>query len=332
MHHCMVDGTAAVQLSNLLLDPSPDGAGDEGGEAWTPAPVPSAAERLVRATIDRAGDAAALALTPARLAAAPQRLPATLARGVRTAAHALLPPAPSSPLNRPGTARRHHVRVTRGLDEIRAVRRRFRVAPNDVLLAACAGALRRYAERRGERPQPLKAMVPADVRSDEDAEGGNRISFVFIELPCQESDAVQRLRAVHAATVARDRLGAAETLDGAFRTLARMPGPVQHALAHAFAHPRLFNVTLSSVPGPAPPRYLRGCRLRSIHTSVPLADRHALSIGVLTVAGNACLGITAEPDTLPDADALAAALDAEFDELLSAAGDGAAGRAARAAS
>ena len=58
-------------------------------------------------------------------------------------------------------------------------------------------------------------------------------------------------------------------------------------MAHAFAHPRLFNLTVSSVPGPAPPRYLRGCRLRSIHTAVPLAARHALSIGVLTVAGNA---------------------------------------------
>jgi hypothetical protein len=158
-------------------------------------------------------------------------------------------------------------------------------------------------------------MVPADVRSSEDAEGGNRISFVFLELPCDEPDPVERLQAVHRATAARERDGAAETLDAAFRTLARTPTPVQHALAHAFAHPRLFNLTVSSVPGPAPPRYLRGRRLRSIHSAVPLAGRHALSIGVLTVAGNACLGITADPATLPDADALAGALDAEFDEL-----------------
>jgi diacylglycerol O-acyltransferase len=317
MHHCMVDGTAAVQLANLLLDTSPYGwREDDGAQAWSPAPPPSAGARLARATVERAGDATALALTPLRLATAPHRLPGLIARGARTAARALLPPAPASPLNRPGSARRHHMRVTRGLDEVRAVRRRFRVAPNYVLLAACAGALRRYAEGRGERPQALKAMVPADVRSSDDAEGGNRISFVFLELPCDEPDPVARLHAVNRATSAREQDGAAETLDAAFAMLARTPPPLQHALAHAFAHPRLFNLTVSSVPGPAPARFLRGCRLRSIHSAVPLAARHALSIGVLTVAGSACLGITADPDTLPDADALAGELDAEFDELL----------------
>ena len=204
----------------------------------------------------------------------------------------MLPPAPGSPLNRQGSSRRHHVRVTRALDEIRSVRRRFRVTPNDVILAACAGALRRFAERRGEQPQTLKAMVPADVRSSADAAAtGNRISFVFVELPCAEPDPVERLRAVNRATAQRRRDGDAEELDGVFRALARTPTPLQHALAHGFAHPRLFNLTVSSVPGPAVPRYLHGCRLREVHSAVPLAARHALSIGVVTVAGNACFGI-----------------------------------------
>jgi diacylglycerol O-acyltransferase / wax synthase len=314
MHHCMVDGTAVVQLGNLLLDPSPDGWRDGSVSDWSPAPAPSPVSRLLRGALERTGDAAALAMEPFRVAASPGRLPATVARGVRTGARMLLPPAPSSPLNRPGSARRHHIRVTRRVDELRAVRKRFGVTPNDVLLAACAGALRRYLDE----PVALKAMVPADVRASDDAETGNRISFVFFELPCDEPDPVTRLRRVHAATSSRGRDGAAETLDAAFRTLALTPGPVQTALAHAFAHPRLFNLTVSSVPGPAVPRYLHGCRLREVHSSVPLAGRHALSIVVVTVAGNACLGVTADPDTLPDADALAGDLDAAFDELLAA--------------
>ena len=63
-------------------------------------------------------------------------------------------------------------------------------------------------------------------------------------------------------------------------------------------------------------RYLRGCRLRTVHSAVPLSAHHALSIGVVTVAGNACFGISSDPATLPDADDLAAYLDAAFDELL----------------
>jgi len=323
MHHCMVDGAAVVELGNLLLDADPGVRSEASREpAWTPAPVPSPGERLARAVVERAGDGASLVLAPVRQAVSPRRLralPGIARRGARTVAQLALPPAPSSPLNRPGSAHRHHVRVTRGLDEVRSVRRRFGVTPNDVLLAACAGALRAFAELRGDVPQPLKAMVPADVRSSRDeAATGNRISFVFITLPCAEPDPVERLKAVNRATAQRRRDGAAEDLDAAFRVLARTPGPLQHALAHGFAHPRLFNLTISSVPGPALPRYLRGCRLREVHSAVPLAGRHALSIGIVTVAGNACFGITADTLALPDADALATALDAAIDELVAA--------------
>ena len=319
MHHCMVDGAAVVELGNLLLDAEPDGWGDASAEpAWSPAPAPSARERFSRAAVERAGDAAALVLAPARLARSPSRLRG-VPRVARTLARTALPPAPRSPLNRRGSASRHHVRITRSLDEIRTVRRRFGVTPNDVMLAVCAGALRRFAERRGERPQSLKAMVPADVRTSEDSDAtGNRISFVFVELPCAEPDPVQRLTAVNRATARRRDDGDAEYLDRVFRVLARTPSSLQHALAHAFAHPRLFNLTVSSVPGPALPRYLRGCRLREVHSAIPLAGRHAVSIGVVTVARNACFSITADAHVLPDAGALAGDLDAALDELLAA--------------
>jgi diacylglycerol O-acyltransferase / wax synthase len=324
MHHCMVDGTAVVELGNLLLDPTPDPEPEgAGGGRWSPAPAPSAGERLARAVVDRATEGAAAALGQLRLARSPRRvlaLPRAARRGARTVAHTLLPPAPSSILNRPGSPRRHHVRVTRSVDELRVVRRRFGVAPNDVVLAACAGALRRFCERAGVAPQRLKAMVPADVRSGDDAAAtGNRISFVFVELPCDEADPVARLRRIHRATAQRRRDGEAEVVDAAFRAIALAPAPITRAVAQAFAHPRLFNLTISSVAGPAVPRYLRGCRLREVHSAVPLADRHAVSIGVVTVARRVCFGIYADAVGLPDADALGADLDAAIDELLAAA-------------
>jgi diacylglycerol O-acyltransferase / wax synthase len=321
MHHCMVDGAAVVELGKLLLDAEPGGWRDaQPGVAWSPAPGPSSGERLARALVERAGDGAALLLAPARLATSPRRLralPGGLAGGARTLAHTVLPPAPRSPLNASGSARRHHVRVARPLGDIRTVRRRFGVTPNDVLLAACAGALRRFALRRGEAPRALKAMVPADVRSSEDAAGtGNRISFLFVPLPCDVPDPVERLAAINRTTTQRRRDGEAEDVDAAFRALARTPPPLQRTLSHAFAHPRLFNLTVSSVPGPAVPRYLRGCRLRHVHSAVPLAGRHAVSIGVVTVAGSACFGVTADAQTLPDADSLGQDLEAAVDELV----------------
>ena len=320
-HHCMVDGVAAMQLTNLLLDRDPEPAEPEDPADWTPRPAPSSRDRLGRAMVDLAGDGAALVLGPLRLAV-PARLlslPGAARGGARMLAHTVLPPAPDSPLNRAGSADRHHVRVTRSQDDLRAVRREFGATPNDVVLAVVAGALRAFQQRRGDPPQALKAMVPADVRAGSDADAGNRISFLFIELPCDEPDPVARLEAVRRATAQRRRDREAEDLDFAFQALARTPRPFQRTLAHAFAHPRLFNLVVSSVPGPAPARYLQGCRLRSIHSAVPLAHRHAVSVGVLMVGGQACFGVLADTATLPDADALAGDLDAAMDELLAAA-------------
>ncbi len=311
-HHCMVDGIAIVELGKLLLDAEP--FEDRGeAEAWEPAPTPSGRERFVRAVYDRAGDGASLVLAPVKLAGSPGRL-----RGVpglaRTLVHTLLPPAPDSLLNCPGSTRRRHVRRTRSLDELRTIRRAFGVSPNDVVLAACAGALREYAG-----PQRLKVMVPADVRGAGDAEGGNRISFVFLELPCDEPDPIARLETIHAATSQRAGDRDAEGLDAAFQALAIAPGPVKQVLAHAFAHPRMSNLTISSVPGPATTRYMAGCKLETVHSAVPLSERHALSIGVVMTSGNVCFGIYADAETLPDADELGEELDLAFDELLSAA-------------
>ena len=67
------------------------------------------------------------------------------------------------------------------------------------------------------------------------------------------------------ATSQRRRDEEADRLDDAFRLLALTPKPIQRTLAHGFAHPRLFNLTISSVPGPAVTRYLCGCRLRTVH-------------------------------------------------------------------
>ena len=269
-HHCMVDGTAVVELGKLLLDPEPHARGRARATAWIARAGAVGRRAPRRAVGDRAADGASLAPDPGAPRGAPARgLPGLARRGARTLSHTVLPPAPSSPLNRPGSPRRHHVRLTRSLGELREIRKRFRVSPNDVVLAACAGALRRFAERRGETPQRLKVMVPADVRGTEDADSGNRIAFTFIDLPCDEPDPVERLRARPRRDGAAGRDGEAEDVDAAFQTLALTPRPLQRALAHAFAHPRLSNLTISTVAGR---------RAAALHARLPAARgplRHA---------------------------------------------------------
>jgi diacylglycerol O-acyltransferase len=63
------------------------------------------------------------------------------------------------------------------------------------------------------------------------------------------------------------------------------------------------------------PLYMCGCRLEEVYPVVPLAENHGVSIGMTTVGGEACFGVYADAETLPDADALAEALAESVDEL-----------------
>src|SRR5206468_6488487 len=97
--------------------------------------------------------------------------------------------------------RRRLARVERPLADLQQVKGRFGTTLNDVYLTAAAGAIRRLLIERDQDPVPLKTMVPVSVRDDGELEElGNRISFMFVELPCHEPDPERRLHRVHAVT------------------------------------------------------------------------------------------------------------------------------------
>src|SRR5262249_49814188 len=76
---------------------------------------------------------------------------------------------------------------------------------------------------------------------------------------------------------------------------------------------------VSNIPGPAAPLYMLGCPLKATYPVVPLADRHALSVGMTTVRDLACFGVYADRETVPDADMLARDIDHAIAELLAGA-------------
>src|SRR3954451_1791590 len=75
VHHCMVDGIAAVELGTLLLDVEPSVNGADGADTgWHPAPAPSAGELLMRGLRDRLSETATLARMPLGLLRSPRRI------------------------------------------------------------------------------------------------------------------------------------------------------------------------------------------------------------------------------------------------------------------
>jgi diacylglycerol O-acyltransferase / wax synthase len=317
-HHCMVDGVAAVELTSVLLDASPEPEGPER-DSGRPTAAPAPGELLGEGLGRRVREVASLAGAPLRLARSPQAvldLPAAALRTARTLARAAVPLAPESPLNAPSSSQRHLARLWRPLDDLRKVKGRFHTTVNDVLLAACAGGLRSFLLGRGDHPIDLKVMVPVNVRGEGDENGGNRISFLFVELPCSEPDPVERLLHVHADIGGRRKDADPERGEAAIKAVELAPRPVQRLVSQAAASPRLFNLVVSNIPGPRIPLWMLGCRLEDAYPVVPLAESHALSIGMTTVHDRACFGFYADRKTLPDADLLAEHVDAALDELL----------------
>jgi diacylglycerol O-acyltransferase / wax synthase len=197
------------------------------------------------------------------------------------------------------------------------VKRAFGTTLNDVLLAACAGGMRDFMTAHDQTPERLKTMVPVNVRGDEAAADlGNRISFIFVDLPCDESDPVERLFRVHASTRTRKQAGQPKGADIVMRALGFAPRPVRQLAAHAAASSRAYNLTISNIPGPTEPMWMRGCFLEAAHPVIPLSDRHALSIGLTTIGDGAHFGVYADRKQIPDADLIAERIDLAVDELL----------------
>jgi WS/DGAT/MGAT family acyltransferase len=267
---------------------------------------------------DVVGEQLGMLRGPMRIFTSPARTARQAAAGALQATRALshsLCAAPESVLNTELSPLRHLVRTQYPLEDMKTVKRAHGTTVNDVMLAAVAGAMRAYLIREGEQPVALKAMVPVNVRSSGDVLG-NHISFVFAHLPCDEPDPVIRLRRVHDTMSQRKRDGEPEGADLALKAAALTLPAVQHTLSRFIASPRTFNLVVSNIPGPVQPLYMLGCPLQATYPVVPLAENHALSIGMTTVRDLACFGIYADREMLPRADQLASDIDRSLAELL----------------
>lgn len=314
VHHAMVDGIAAVGLGILLFDASRDQEGDEA-VPWEPAPA-SRLRAVTETVRDGALDQFRAARGLATLGLSPGRS-ARVADSARRAALGLLEdvaqPAPTSYLNRPIGPRRRLVGTRLELSRVLGLKRQAGASLNDVVLAIAAGALHRLALACGQVPDDLRAMVPASVRRAGD-ERGNAISFLFVDVPVTAAPA-GRLALISGRMGALKESGRIGGSDHLLRALELLPAPAQGPAARLAASPRLYNLTVSNVPGPRSPLYLAGGEVRSILPVIPIPDRHALALGALTYGSHLFMSGYFDPIALPEARGLPMFFQDAFQEL-----------------
>jgi diacylglycerol O-acyltransferase len=325
IHHAMVDGMSAVALGLLLLDLVPDAAVPESpGPAWEPAPAPGAARLALDALARRSYEPLRAARGLAGVATSPRqsvRLAGTLRRAAMAVGEDVLRPAPSSMVNLPIGPRRVLAHHTTPLEPMLAARTRLGATLNDVALGVAAGAMRALALQAGNVPEPLKVMVPVSRREQDDpAVSGNRISFVFIELPLHLHRAAERVEHIRLQTERFKRTGRAQGTETLLSAIGLLPDAFKDAAARMATSSRMYNLTVSHVrlpPALRGPVYLLGCRLREAAPVIPIPEGHALSIGIFTTGDVMTFGAYADPDSLPEIDGMAHALERAAIEIVS---------------
>ncbi|MDP3859148.1 MAG: wax ester/triacylglycerol synthase family O-acyltransferase [Stagnimonas sp.] len=232
--------------------------------------------------------------------------------------------APRCILNQPITGSRRFAAQSYPLARVKQIARAFSATSNDVVLAMCGGALRRYLDEIRELPErPLIAAVPVSLRrgdSDSGNDTGNEIAFALTSLATHLGDAGERLRAIqHCMEYNKARmrkLTPAQLL--AYEAAILLPGALN--FVSGFGRTTAVNVVISNVPGPRRPMYWQGCELSGLYPVSIAVSGVALNITLVSRHDSIDFGLIGCRKTLPSLQRLLDHLTDELDALELAAG------------
>jgi diacylglycerol O-acyltransferase len=203
------------------------------------------------------------------------------------------------------------------LDRIKAVGRAAGATMNDVMLAMCAGALRKYLLDLGALPdKPLVAAIPMSLRADKSV-GGNAIGLILCNLATTEADAAVRLQTIHDSMLKGKAVyhGMSRLQITALSALPLLPLAIGMIPGMVKITPPAFNVLISNVPGPRQPLYWNGARMTGVYPlSIPY-EGQALNITVTSYAGFLEFGLTGCRRTVPHLQRLLGLLEDSLAEL-----------------
>jgi diacylglycerol O-acyltransferase / wax synthase len=330
LHHAAVDGIAASELFAILLDGPEHNAPTVGGDQpdVTPNRIALAARSITSTPLR---GVRSLRSTPGALAHLDQvpvlrSLPGvhTLAQIVRGDLSAKRLDAPRTRFNAKLSTARSVAFGTVPLSDVKAIKNRLGITVNDVVIALCAGALRRRLTSTGDLPtDPLVAYIPVSTRlPDAKDRYGNAISSIIAPIPTHLASADERLEFAHE-TFKRAKKRAGE----APRTLLRdvnepIPLPMfgiaarglMKLVSSRFVRPPV-NLIISNVPGSPVKLACHGAPLLAHYPLSLVFDGFTLNITVVSYDQGVDIGIVGDAQTLPDAWDLMTDIRLELAEL-----------------
>lgn len=307
IHHAAVDGVAGEEILSALLDVFPKPRLVEPTEAWKPpAQIPS--------DVDMLGKTYASALrSPFRFAKLVRQTASMLTTSISTRLTARFrnPPmilsAPKSCFDATLSAQRVVDGTQISLERVKRIKNAVPGATiNDVVLAICSGALRKYLLDKEALPETsLVSLAPISIRTlDEKGEAGNRISGMLVSLATDEPDPLARVLRIHESTRGAKEYNKAVEAE---KLMDYLPSATFSLAVRLYTrwhlsdkHNPFFNLVTTNVPGPQIPLYLDGSKLLTQIGIAPIFDGMGLSIVIMSYAGNIGIGAISCKTLMPD--------------------------------
>jgi diacylglycerol O-acyltransferase len=326
-HHALVDGISGVDITTVLFDTAREPAPTAPPAPWSAKPLPGSAKLLGEALVERSTVPAEMLRGGRALLRAPRKAVSQVKDGLTsigaTTLAGIKAPAPPSPLNVEIGPHRRYTYVDADLNTFKAIKDSLGGTLNDVVLASVSLALGRYLRAKGEDTDGLilRAMVPVSVRSKAQRGAlGNQVAAMWAPLPVGVENAAESLSKITASMDDLKKSGQAVGAQVLTNLAGFAPPTILSQAARLQARQQFFNLVVTNVPGPQFPLYLLGRRLEVLYPVVPLAQRQALGIAVMSYDGHLGFGLLGDYDALPELDAIALDLQWAIAELARAAG------------
>jgi WS/DGAT/MGAT family acyltransferase len=329
-HHALVDGVSGVDITTVLFDTAREPAAPTApASPWSAKPLPGQAKLLGEALLERSTVPAEMIRGGRALLRAPRKALSQVKDGLAsigaTTLAGISAPAPPSPFNVDIGPHRRYTFLDADLASFKAIKDSLGGTLNDVVLASVSLALGRYLRNHGHDTEGLvlKAMVPVSVRTKaQQGALGNKVAAMWAPLPVGVENPAECLSKIAAAMEDLKKSGQAVGARVLTNLAGFAPPTILSQAARLQARQPFFNLVVTNVPGPQFPLYLLGRRLEVLYPVVPLAQRQALGIAVMSYDGHLGFGLLGDYDALPELDEIALDLKWAIASLARAAGVG----------
>jgi diacylglycerol O-acyltransferase len=313
IHHVMIDGSSGVGIMGILFDKN-----EEDKNKKTPPPKPYEPEPLPDEISLLLKSSYGFLKNPLKIPKLIGETAFSLMKGKmnnqlnsKKIIHKNSFSTPKTIFNESVSPKRTWGTAILNFDRINTLRKIMDVSINDLILAICAGGIRRYLEEKEKLPtQPLVANVPISVRVKGDNQKmNNQISNMLVKIATHIKDPIERLEYIQEQT----NLGKSKHKAIGAKALSKMADAVPFGLANLAAglytkynikefHRPPFNVTITNVPGPQNPLYLKGHKIVGIFGLTPVLDGFGLIIAAFSYNGLVSITTTSDAKTMPDTD------------------------------